>query len=352
MHCLLRPWPLLPAAILCLLTACGGGKESPDPGAAAPASPAAPAAPGAPATTPSERLSIGVIPKGTIHEFWLAVQSGAEAAGRDADVEIRWDGPKTETAHDEQRRILESMVGAGVDGIVIAPTDQVALRRPVEAAVKAGVPVVVFDSNLEGDAHLSFVATDNRRGGALAGEALATRCAATPRRMLLLRYTEGSGSTRLREAGFEEAAKAGGGTVVESQFTDGTTEGAITTATNMLQRHVRDGRLEVDGIFACNQPTTIGMFRALDRLRKQGIKVDALLIGFDSSDELVKGVEEGTIAGLVVQDPVRMGNLAVKTMVDHLRGKPVEKSVDTGVTLVTRENLGDPQVARLVGRGG
>lgn len=325
------------ATIALAVVAC----EERKPAAALPASQAAAPSP--------DVIRIGVIPKGTIHEFWKAVEQGAKDAGQAQGVEILWDGPRVETAHDEQRKILENMIARGAKAIVIAPTDRTALRRPVESAVAAGVPVVVFDSNLDGDAHVSFVATDNRKGGALAGATVLESTEGTPRRMLLLRYTEGSGSTRLREAGFEEAVTAGGGTVVESQFTDGTTEGALTTASNMLERQVKDGRLAIDGIFACNQPTSIGMLRALERLRKQGVVVETRFVGFDASQELVEGVRSGTLAGIVVQDPQRMGRLAVETMVKHLRGEPIEKSVDTGVTLVTRDNLGDPAVRALLG---
>lgn len=332
------------AGVVLTLLGCGGTADpAPVPSTAAPVA------------APAEPLRIGVIPKGTIHEFWKAVERGARDAAAAEGATLLWDGPDVETAHDQQRRILENMLGAGAKGIVIAPTDSVALQRPVESAVKGGVPVVIFDSNLEGDAFVSFVATDNHRGGVLGGEQLAAAMArggsatTAPRRTLLLRYTEGSGSTRAREAGFEAAIARAGGVVVESQFTDGTTEGAITVATNMLDRYITDGALAIDGIFAANQPTSIGMLRALERLVAQGIKVDAKFVGFDASDELVRAVEAGAMEAMVVQDPYRMGKLAVETMISHLRGRPIEKRVDTGVTVVTRESLADPAVRALLG---
>lgn len=305
---------------------------------------------GADGAKPAEKIRLGVIAKGTIHEFWLAVKAGAEKACAEEGVEMLWDGPSTETRHDEQRRILENMVSAGVRGIVIAPTDHAALLRPVQNAVDAGVPVVVFDSNLDGDAYVSFVATDNKAGGKLAGQAIIERTKGTPQRLLMLRYTEGSGSTRAREAGFEEAvADAEGARLLESQFTSGTTEGAIDVATNMLNRHVVNNRLEVDGIFAANLPTTIGMMRALDRLAKQGVEVNVQSMGFDSSEELIDGLRGGKIQGLIVQDPLGMGYRAVKTMLAHLRGQDVPRYVDTGVALVTAPDLDRPEVRTLLG---
>lgn len=298
----------------------------------------------------AETLKLGVIAKGTIHEYWLAVKAGAEAACAEEGVEMLWDGPSTETRHDEQRSILENMVSAGAKGIVIAPTSHEALVRPVESTVAGGVPVVVFDSNLDGDAYISFVATDNKAGGKLAGQAIIERTAGTPQRLLMLRYTEGSGSTRAREAGFEEAvAEHEGVTLVDSQFTNGTTEGAIDVATNMLSRQVKDNKLEIDGMFAANLPTTIGMMRALDRLAKQGVAVNVVAMGFDSSEELINGLKDNKIQGLIVQDPYGMGYTGVKTMLAHLRGDAVPKYIDTGVTLVTLPDLDKSEVRKLLG---
>ncbi len=303
-------------------------------------------------TTPevTEKIKLGVIAKGTIHEFWLAVKAGAEAACAEQGVDMLWDGPSTETRHDEQRRILENMVSAGVKGIVIAPTSHEALVRPVESAVAGGVPVVVFDSNLDGESYISFVATDNKAGGKLAGKAIIERTGGTPQRLLMLRYTEGSGSTRAREAGFEEAvAETPGARLLESQFTSGTTEGAIDVATNMLNRYVVDGKLEVDGMFAANLPTTIGMMRALDRLAKQGVTVNVVAMGFDSSEELINGLKDDKIQGLIVQDPYGMGYTGVQTMLSYLRGEDVPRYIDTGVTLVTRPELDKPEIRKLLG---
>lgn len=320
-----------------LLAACSKGPEQPAPDSGA-------------KTKPVEKIKLGVIAKGTIHEFWLAVKAGAEAACKEEGVEMLWDGPSTETRHDEQRRILENMVSAGARGIVIAPTSHEALVRPVQSAVAAGVPVVVFDSNLDGDAFISFVATDNKAGGTLAGRAVIERTAGTPQRLLMLRYTEGSGSTRAREAGFEQAvAEAQGVQLLESQFTNGTTEGAIDVATNMLNRYVVNGTLEVDGMFAANLPTTIGMMRALDRLAKQGVAVNVVAMGFDSSEELINGLKANKIQGLIVQDPYGMGYTGVRTMLAHLRGEQVPRYIDTGVTLVTLPDLDKPEVRRLLG---
>jgi ribose transport system substrate-binding protein len=71
-------------------------------------------------------------------------------------------------------------------------------------------------------------------------------------------------------------------------------------------------------------------------------------VGFDSSDNLVKGLQDGTLDGLVIQDPVKMGYLAIKTLVAHIKGQPVERRIDTGVQVVTRENMDQPAMKELL----
>ncbi|MGA0369057.1 MAG: substrate-binding domain-containing protein, partial [Kiritimatiellia bacterium] len=119
-----------------------------------------------------DTLTLGVIPKSAGGEFWEEVQSGAQEAADELGIRIRWEGTVTETAIAEQNQIMENMVTMGVKGIALAPLNSKALRGQVENAVAAGIPVIVFDSSIEGDRHRAFVATDNRAGGRMAAEKL------------------------------------------------------------------------------------------------------------------------------------------------------------------------------------
>jgi ribose transport system substrate-binding protein len=148
--------------------------------------------------------TIAVIPKGASHLFWQSIHAGAEKAARELGVAIIWRGPLREDGRDSQVSEVQGFVSRGVSGIVLAPLDDSALAQPVADAKRRGIPVVVIDSGLKGDDYVSFVATDNRKGGRMAGEHLA---AALGRRgkVVLLRYAEGSESTIQREEGFLEA---------------------------------------------------------------------------------------------------------------------------------------------------
>jgi ribose transport system substrate-binding protein len=291
---------------------------------------------GAPPRAP---LTIAVIPKGTTHEFWKSIHAGAIQAARElsaegAPVSIIWKGPFREDDREQQIQVVEGFLSQGVQGIVLAPLDDRALVRPVEEARRAGVPTVIIDSRLESDAAVSFVATDNKKGGRLGagrlGELLGGRG-----KILLLRYAEGSASTTEREQGFLEELRdkyPGIELVSADQYAGPTRETAKRASENLLNRYGADVR----GIFTPNESSTVGMLLALQDI---GLAGKVRFVGFDASPILIAAVRAGQLDGLVVQNPMRMGYLGVKTMVDHVRGKPVERLIDTGVMLITAANL-------------
>jgi ribose transport system substrate-binding protein len=292
-------------------------------------------------------LTIAVIPKGTSHVFWQSVHAGARKAARELGVTIVWRGPLREDDRDSQVSEVEGFVSRGISGIVLAPLDEAALVAPVESAARAGIPVVVIDSGLKSESYVSFVATDNERGGRLAGEHLAERLGGEGE-VVLLRYAEGSDSTHKREQGFLAAVAAHPGIEVVSSNQYGGTdvEGAYKKSEALLSAFKKpDGGLGVDGIFCPNESTSFAMLRVL---QDNGWAGKVRFVGFDASDSLVRGLEQGSIDALVVQDPVRMGYLGVKTMVDHIRGRPAAKRIDTGVRVVTRENMEQPETSALL----
>jgi len=238
-------------------------------------------------------------------------------------------------------------VTRGVSGIVLAPLDEVALRAPVSDAVRVNIPVVIMDSGLKSDEYVSFVATDNYAGGKLAAQRLVDLLGGRGK-VIMLRYMEGSASTAAREQGFLDAVAANKGiTVVSSnQYGGATTETAYAASENLLSPFKKpDGSLTIDGIFAPNESTAFGMLRAL---QDGGIAGKVRFVGFDSSIKLVEALRKKEIDGLVVQNPVRMGYLAVKTMVQHLKGEEVEKRIDTGVAMITPDNMDTPENKELL----
>lgn len=294
----------------------------------------------------SDRITIAVIPKGTMHEFWKSVHAGAVKASRELGVDVIWKGPTKEDDRDAQIAVVEDFITRGVSGIALAPLDDAALRAPVANAANSGIPVVIFDSGLQGSDFISFVATDNYKGGRIAGGHMASILDGKGR-VMMLRYSEGSESTMQREKGFMDAiAEHPGIKVVSSnQYGGVTPESAYKAGENLLSRFKKDGVLGVDGIFCPNESTTFGMLRAL---QDGGYAGKVKYVGFDGSKQLIDGMKRGHIHGLVLQNPMRMGYMAVKTMTEHLQGKQVPVKVDTGAKLVTPGNMNTPEMQELL----
>lgn len=308
------------------------------------------------------KYRIAVIPKGLTHEHWQSVHRGADRAAEDFDkqglaVEVLWDGPRRESDATEQIDLVGLKVGAGIDGLVLAPQDSKQMVAPVERARAEGVRVVILDSNLDKaelrkkpDLIDKYVATDNYNGGKLAGEHLLKMLAKDGQRspnVVLFRYAVGSESTEQREQGFldylDEQRKKGkkirllsddkyaGATVEEAQKVGG-----------QLLLNLQDER--IDGIFAVNESSTTGLLNALKEQRMLG-KVHVM--GFDSSRPLLQALREGNVDGLVIQDPYRMGYLGVWTLVQTLEGYDVGadgKDLSTGEFIMTKKNMDDPEI--------
>ena len=301
-----------------------------------------------PLSAAEKSYTIAVIPKGTTHEFWKSINAGAVKAQRElaaagTKVEVIWKGPLREDDRDQQIQVVENFMTRRVSAIVLAPLDSHALVRPVHNAVQAKVPVVIMDSDLQSDDYVSFVATDNYKGGLLAGEQMA-RLLGGKGNVILLRYAVGSASTEAREKGFLDALKKYPDIklISSDQHAGATRELAYQASQNLLNRFGR----EVNGVFCPCEPPTIAMTKALRDLGLAGGKVK--MIGFDAGSQSVVDMQNGDVQALVVQNPMLMGYLAVMTAVKHLKGQKVDHRIDTGVMLVTPENMNQPGIKELL----
>ncbi len=330
MNAFLRTCLPLSFTALLFLSACG---KSPEAASTADGKPSSPA-----------KITLAVIPKATTHSYWKAAEAGARRAAAEFNVQLEWQGPLDDSKVADQIGIFNNLAASGVQGILLSPCDDKALAPHVRTAAKRGIPIAIFDSPLDAKAgvdYINFTATDNKAAGATAAKALVNLVGSAPAhggKVLVIRFTEGSASTRLREEGFinELAASGPGLAIAAKQFTDGSMAGAQRVAETLLGGFVKDNKLELAAIFASNQPTAEGTYNALRALREKGVEVVAKFVGFDDSTLLTQGLQNGVIDTLVVQDPEKMGYLGVKSLVDHLNGKPVEAYTDTGVTVKTK----------------
>lgn len=284
---------------------------------------------------------IAVIPKATTHIFWQSVRAGALKAGEEAGVKILWSGPERETDRERQIQIIEDFLVRKVIGIVLAPNDENALVPSVEKIFARNIPCAIIDSGINTDKYVCFAATDNYQGGVIAarrmGEILGGKG-----RVIVIKYVQNHDSTTNRENGFIETIEKEfpGIEIVDAEYAGDTVDAAINLTKDLLSKHPK-----LDGLYACNASTSVGAKQALAG-RKLAGKIK--MVGFDAEDALIDGLKTGIIDSLVVQNPFKMGYEGVKAVLAKLEGKEVPKLIDTGVWLVTKERLDEPEIKALL----
>jgi ribose transport system substrate-binding protein len=288
-----------------------------------------------------DRLTIAVIPKGATHEHWKSVHTGARKAADELGVDVIWKGPLKEDDREEQLQVYETFIARKVDAICIAPIDDRVFVRPVMEAREQGIPTVVFDSALQGDAHAAFVATDNYRGGVLGAERVAELLDGSGT-LIFMRYQEGSAATADREQGFLDTIRNFPGIEIlsDNQYSGATTESAFRTSENLFNRFP-----EFDAIWTPNESSTFGCLRAL---QDRGLAGNIIHVGFDTSTKLVDALRTGEIQGLSLQHPFNMGYLSLHTAVAAIRGGEVQPVIDTGVFMATPDTMDDPDIRALL----
>ncbi|MDP8244574.1 MAG: substrate-binding domain-containing protein [Candidatus Hinthialibacter antarcticus] len=281
------------------------------------------------------KITIAVIPKGTAHIFWQSVYAGALTAAKEFDVEISWMGPQSETMKEQQISIVEDFITKRVDGMVLAPQSQDALVPVVEKVALAKIPCAIFDSGINTEQYLTFVATDNYSGGVKAAHEMA-RLLNNKGTCIIVRVDPGSESTNQREKGFEDtlAENYPDIKIIDAQYGYSDREKSRAVTEDMLTAHP-----DVDAIYGPNESSTFGALLALQARQLAGKKV---FVGFDSSDELIDALQKKEIQALILQNPFNMGYQGVKAVVQHLNGEEVDKRIDTGVYLITPDNMNDP----------
>ena len=292
--------------------------------------------------------TIPVIVKDTTSRYWQTVLAGARKAGQDFGVEVAELGAQSESDADRQIALLEKAVASNPAAVVIAPVHSAALSKPIDEAAKR-VKVVAIDSTADTKALTSFLAADDVQVGRIAADILAERIQKT--------YADTEGDVALitplpdlaaldqRAKGFREqiAAKYGALDIVVEKVAD---DDATTGRDVMLE--IIASYPELRGVFVSNPIMAKGAAEALveHKTNKTGDKIN--LVGFGSDDQLVKFLQDGTIAALVVQDPFRMGYEGVKIALATSKGEQVPASVDTGATVITKANMNSARSQELL----
>jgi ribose transport system substrate-binding protein len=286
---------------------------------------------------------IAVIVKTTNSNFWQNVNKGATDAMKDPALKgytMTFQGPAAESNIADEVAMVENAVNRKVAGIVLAPSDPEALIPVVKKAWEAKIPVIILDSMLaEGgkDYYKSFLATDNEKAGQLCAQALIDKVGKEGK-IAVMSYVAGVGSEIGRVGGFKKYIAANSKLqIVGTYYSQAQMATALNQTTDVLAANP-----DLKGIFGANEPTAIGMGRALVQAGK------VVAVGFDGNEDLQSFVKDGTLTAIAVQGSYQMGFLGVKTVAQAIEGKKVEKFVNTGVVMVTKDNIAKPEATNVL----
>ncbi|QBD76370.1 LacI family transcriptional regulator [Ktedonosporobacter rubrisoli] len=283
-------------------------------------------------------IKIAVVPKAVGFDYWEQVHKGATcAASKQKNVTMQWDGVTAETDVTGQVNLLTNFITQGVNGLVYAATDAKALTQVTNQALNAKIKVVNIDSGTEPQpANVPLFATDNQASAVKAADLLAQSLGGKGK-IAFIPFLAGSATNDQRAAGFKQGlAKYPGLQLVAEQYSQSDANTALRVTQDILSAHP-----DITGIFAANEPGVIGAAQAVQRAGKAG---KIVIIGWDAAPDEIKGVQDGVISALVVQNPFKMGYDGLNAAVQMVRIGAQVKSEDTGVTFVKKDNLNDPKV--------
>jgi ribose transport system substrate-binding protein len=292
---------------------------------------------------------IAVIVKTLNSSFWQNVNTGSTDAATELTaagkkITVTFNGPDAETEIEKQVNMVENAVNRGVKAIVLAPGDPDALVPPLRRARDAGIPVIIIDSAINDESlYLSFLATNNKAAGELCAQELITRLGGADKtgKIAIMSYVAGVGSEIGRVGGFRDYIEKNSKlTIVNTYYSNADMITAMNQTTDVLAANP-----DLIGIFGANEPTAVGMGRAI---KTRGLSGKLVAIGFDGDQNLQGFIKDGTLQGIAVQSPYNMGYLGVKAAFDASEGKKLDKDIDTGIVFVTKDNIDSTEAKQVL----
>ncbi|MGK0236845.1 MAG: ribose transport system substrate-binding protein [Candidatus Pelagisphaera sp.] len=297
-----------------------------------------------------QEISIAVVPKGTNKERWKAIHEGAMKASKELAkeglvVNILWKG-NLDPDRNEQIQVVDTFTGQRLSGILVASIGEDQFSGEVHVDANSDLPMIYIDDGLDAQRAISYVATDNFQGGAIAADRIGQLMEGVGN-VVVVRHRQGDSNTEAREAGFIERIKSRYPSIrliSMDQHVGNNVEKANNVAEYLLNRYGR----RLNAVFASS---AVGTDAMLTGLRNFNLTEQVHLVGYEASVTSLEAIKSGEIKGLVVSNPYRMGYLGVTTLVDNIQGGNIPTIVDTGVTLVTQSNIDSSEVREALGVG-
>lgn len=322
------------------LAACGGGETVEDPGIDDPdaAGDTSPDTDGAEeGGDPDADITIAIVSKGFQHQFWQAVQQGADEAAAELGVSITFEGPDDESQVDQQIQMLQTALDRGPDAIAFAALDSQAAEPLLQRADDDGLPIIAFDSGVDSDIPLTTVATDNYAAGGAAAEHMSELIGGEGKVALVV-HDQTSVSGTERRDGFVDWMEdnAPDVEIVDIQY-----GGGDHLESTDITRSIVSAHSDLAGIFGSNEGSAIGVVNAINELNMAG---DITVVGFDSGQAQIDAIRNGVMAGAITQNPVNMGYETVQAAIRALEGESLDEETDTGYLWYDADNIDDQEI--------
>ncbi|RCW77236.1 ABC transporter substrate-binding protein [Saliterribacillus persicus] len=280
---------------------------------------------------------IAIVSKGFQHQFWQAVQSGAEKAAEEFDVEITFEGPENESQVDKQMEMLQAALDKNPDAIGFAALDSQASSPLLEKADESGIPIIAFDSGVDSEIPLATASTDNYAAAQEAANRMA-ELIGEEGKVALVVHDQVSVTGVQRRDGFIETIEENYPNIeiVDTQYGGGDHLESTNLAKTMMQANP-----DLAGIYGSNEGSAIGVVNAVRELGKEG---EITIVGFDSGKQQIDAIKDGIMAGAITQNPEGIGYETVKAAVQALDGEEVEENIDTGYFWYDKDNIEDEEI--------
>jgi ribose transport system substrate-binding protein len=293
------------------------------------------------AAADGEEVSIALVSKGFQHQFWQAVQQGAEEAAEEYGASITFEGPDSESDVAVQIDMLQTALDRGPDAIGFAALDSQAAAPLMDEAAERDIPVIAFDSGVDSDVPLTTATTDNEAAAALAAEHMVEEIGGEGQVGLVV-HDQSSVTGVERRDGFVDYIEENAPDVeiVDIQYGEGDHLQSTDIATTMMQAYP-----DLAGLYGSNEGSAIGVVNAVNELDRGG---EITVIGFDSGQDQINAIEDGVMAGAITQNPVGIGYETVKAAVMALDGEELPEVIDTGFFWYDADNIDDEEIQAVI----
>jgi ribose transport system substrate-binding protein len=280
---------------------------------------------------------IAIVSKGSQHQFWQAVQKGAEDEAAKLGAEITYEGPASESEVDKQLTMLQTALDKNPKAICFAALDSKAATPLLEKAKEKGIPVVGFDSGVDSDIPVTTVTTDNIAAAGEAADQMATLIGDAGKVAVIV-HDQTSRTGIDRRDGFVQAMEANHPDIEVVAVEYGAGD-PVKSAD--LAKAIMTANPDLKGFFGANEGSIKGVLNALKETGNEG-KIVA--IGYDSGEQQITAINDGTQAGAITQNPIGIGAKCVSAAMDAIAGKSMEKIIDTGYYWYDKTNIDAPEI--------